>query len=87
ITSAASTCNQLMYGWSPTFDLKVIRDKLSDTTAGYSFVMDPANGLSEAYLELSRRACLATVNGLMTDDAWDMTAVRRYLDWYHHMTE
>lgn len=87
ITSAASTCNQLMYGWCPTFDLKVIRDKLSDTTAGYSFVMDPANGLSEAYLELSRRACLATINGLMTDDAWDMTAVRRYLDWYHHMTE
>lgn len=47
---------------------------------------DPANSLGEAYLELSRRACLATVNGLMTDDDWDSVAVCCYLDQYDYLT-
>jgi hypothetical protein len=76
----------MMYEWCPEFDLTRIRDRLYNTTLGYSFVADPANGLGEAYLELSRRACLATANGLMTDDDWDSVAVRRYLDWYDHLT-
>lgn len=75
-----------MYEWCPESDLTRIRDRLSNITLGYSFVADPANGLGEAYLELSRRACLATVNGLMTDDDWDTAAVRRYLDRYEHLT-
>ncbi|PVH94161.1 hypothetical protein DM02DRAFT_200271 [Periconia macrospinosa] len=79
LESAASSCNRLMYGWQPRCDLEQIRDRLSNNAEGYSFVSDPANGLLEAYLELSRRACLATVDGLMTDSSWDKDAVRRYL--------
>jgi hypothetical protein len=77
---------QMMYDWCPESNLTRIRDRLSNTTLGYSFVANPANGLGEAFLELSRRACLATVNGLMTDDDWDSVAVRRYLDRYDHLT-
>jgi hypothetical protein len=86
INCATAVCRQMMYEWCPESDLTRIRDRLSNTTLGYSFVADPANGLGEAYLELSRRACLATANGLMTDDDWDLVAVRRYLDRYDHLT-
>jgi hypothetical protein len=86
IDCATAVCRQMMYEWCPESDLTRIRDRLSNTALGYSFVTDPANGLGEAYLELSRRACLATVNGLMTDDDWDSVAVRHYLDRYDHLT-
>jgi hypothetical protein len=76
----------MMYEWCPEPNLTRICDRLLNITLGYLFVADPANGLGEAYLELSRRACLSTVNGLMTDDDWDTAAVRRYLDWYEHLT-
>lgn len=62
---AQSCCNQLMYGWKPACNISKVRDTLSDITYSYSFVTDPANGLSDAYLELSRLACLAEVEGLM----------------------
>jgi hypothetical protein len=35
--------------------------------------------LSEAYLELSTRACMAPVNGLLRNDQWVFPAVREYL--------
>lgn len=62
-------------------------DRLSNTAVGYSFVVDRANGLEEAYLELSRRACLATVNGLMTDDDWNSATIRSNLGWYDDLTQ
>lgn len=75
-----------MYKWCPKSNLTRIHDRLSNTTLSYSFVTNPANGLEEAYLKLSRRACLATANSLITDDDWDSVAVRRYLDRYDHLT-
>ncbi|PVH98907.1 hypothetical protein DM02DRAFT_530185 [Periconia macrospinosa] len=87
LLATSALCKQLMYGWSPLFDLSGIRDNLACTTAGYSFVTESANGLVESYLELSRRASLDTVNGLMTDNDWNCQAVRRYLDQYFEMTE
>ena len=86
IDCATAVCRQMMYEWSPESDLTRIRDRLSSTTLGYLFVADPTSGLGEAYLELPRRVCLATVNGLMTDDDWDSVAVRRYLDRYDYLT-
>jgi len=77
---AASCCDRLMYHWSPSCDISSLRDKLSDMSYGYSFVTDSANGLTDAYLELSRRACLSDVGGLMADENWDTHAVRQYLD-------
>ncbi|KAJ6267416.1 hypothetical protein PSV08DRAFT_229224 [Bipolaris maydis] len=87
LLAASLLCKQLMYGWSPLFDLSCIHDNLACTTAGYSFVTDTANGLAESYLDLSRRASLDTVSGLMTDNDWNRQAVGQYLDQYSAMTE
>lgn len=87
IDCATAVCRQMMYEWCPESDLTRIRGRLSNTTLGYSFVADPVNGLGEAYLELSRGACLAAVNGLMTDDDWDSVAVCCYLDRYDYLTQ
>lgn len=87
LQSAAVICDRLMYNWRPNFDLKRVRDKLSNSTQAYSFVSDPANRLSDAYLDLSRRACLAAVDGLMTDNSWDMDAVQRYLALHDEMLQ
>jgi hypothetical protein len=86
LQATSVVCSQLMHGWSPEVDLSAISDDLSCTAARYSFVTASANGLSESYLELSRRASLATVDGLMTDDDWDHQAVHRYLDRYAELT-
>jgi len=85
LQSATLLCCRLMYNWQPHFDLETIKDEISNNNAGYSFVSDPANELSDAYLDLSRRACLASFDGLMTDDSWDMDAVKRYLALHHEM--
>ena len=78
-------CYRLMYGWNPPCCWSEVKDTLSNTQAGYSFVSDPANGLSDAYLELSRMACLATSDGLMTDNGWDYGAVRQYVSLHHEL--
>jgi hypothetical protein len=75
-----------MYGWTSQIDLIQVHDDLSCTTAGCSFVTVSVKGLLESYLELSRRASLATVDGLMTDNNWHHKALRRYLDQYIEMT-
>lgn len=41
---------------------------------------DPANGLTDAYLELWRLVYLSDTGGLIADDDWDIRAVRCYLD-------
>jgi hypothetical protein len=77
--SAKVCCKRLMYDWQPPCEMTKLQDRLLNVANGYSFVSDPENGLSNAYMELSRLACLAASDGLMTDDDWNMDAVRRYL--------
>lgn len=79
VSSATDSLDRLMYGLKPSIDLSQLRDRLSNSTHGYSFVKDPANKLSTAYLELSSRACLDPIDGLMASERWNMIAVRRYL--------
>ncbi|KAK3680382.1 hypothetical protein LTR37_021275 [Vermiconidia calcicola] len=70
---------RLMYGLSSDTQLENIHDKFSNHAQGYSFVQDPANGLSTAYLDLSSRACLDPMDGLMSSERWKVDSVRRYL--------
>ncbi|KIV98742.1 uncharacterized protein PV09_09494 [Verruconis gallopava] len=77
--SASVSLTRLMYGWVPDIHLKGIRDMISNQKKGYSFVQEPANKLNTAYLDLSSRACLDLINGLIKGDQWNMAAVRRYL--------
>ncbi|KAH6874261.1 recQ helicase-like protein [Thelonectria olida] len=60
IEQASRLCGELMFGWEPPIaDLANIKDEMSNTSSGYSFVTDPGNNISSAYLELFRRACIS----------------------------
>jgi Orsellinic acid/F9775 biosynthesis cluster protein D len=88
LESATRSCDRLMYDWHPPpYRLDEVRDVLSKSTEGYSFVSDTKNGLSDAYLGLSERACLAAADGLMTDRCWDAHAVKRYLALHDDMLQ
>ncbi|KAG6996471.1 hypothetical protein FocnCong_v014856 [Fusarium oxysporum f. sp. conglutinans] len=86
LRSVTASCSRLMYDWEPThIDLSLIRDNLSTTTPGYSFVSDPVNQLTDAYPELLLRACISPVDGLLQEQgqnqsAWDAKAARAYLE-------
>lgn len=88
VERVAKRSEKLLYGWQPPRpDLGKLRDRLSEKTAGYSFVTDPANGLRDAYLQLVRRACVAPLDGLLrrdqiggVDRRWDIHAVLKYIE-------
>ncbi|KAH7142951.1 hypothetical protein B0J13DRAFT_636782 [Dactylonectria estremocensis] len=84
--TATVRCKRLMYDWEPDdIDLQHIRDRISTTTPGYSFITDPANQLEGAYLELFMRACVSPIDGLLKmhtkdESTWDIAAAQSYLD-------
>ncbi|RKK61043.1 hypothetical protein BFJ69_g17165 [Fusarium oxysporum] len=86
LRSVTASCYSLMYDWEPPHvDLSLLRDNLSTTTPGYSFVSDPANKLTGAYPELLLRACISPVDGLLRvqgkdHSTWDVKAARSYLE-------
>jgi hypothetical protein len=79
VRQCATLCRLLMYDWQPDVQLDEIRDDLTNSRQGFSFVHHPANQLSQAYLELSTRACTAPVNGLLRNDRWVFSEVKQYL--------
>jgi hypothetical protein len=79
VLHAEALCDKLMFNWLPRVDLNRVRDEMSNTRQGYSFIQDPANDLSTAYLTLSTRACTAQGDGLLQGDRWDFKAVSEYL--------
>ncbi|PNP50512.1 hypothetical protein FNYG_15955 [Fusarium nygamai] len=79
-------CRRLMYGFEPEDpDIRGLRDKLSKTTPGYSFLTDSHNKLEELYLTVFMRACTAPVDGLLKTEQrgshsdWDIDAAQAYL--------
>ncbi|KAL5591137.1 hypothetical protein FOBRF1_014694 [Fusarium oxysporum] len=86
LRSVTASCSRLMYDWEPThIDLSLIRDNLSTTTPGYSFVSDPVNQLTDAYPELLLRVCISPVDGLLQEQGqnlstWDAKVARAYLE-------
>ncbi|KAF4492952.1 ATP-dependent DNA helicase tlh1 [Colletotrichum fructicola Nara gc5] len=80
VETVAAAVERLMYGWHPVFDLSKTKDRMVNTHQGYSFVSEPANGLQEAYLDLSQRACLSKIDGLLSKDGWVVRRVQRYIN-------
>lgn len=64
---------------TPSVDLSILRDRMSEHKNGYSFVHDNRNGLSHGYLDVSDRVCADPVHNLMTRIGWNERAVRRFL--------
>jgi hypothetical protein len=47
---------EMMFSWEPLVNLNSLRDNLTNATAGYSFLSEPANQLQHAFKQLLRRA-------------------------------
>lgn len=93
LQAATKLSRRLMYDWDPPKpDFKRIRDKLSTSSAGYSFVTDPANGLADAYLQLLSRACQSPIDGLLQrlgsgESSWDIKAVMKYIEGHDELVK
>jgi hypothetical protein len=73
------TIGELMGTFRPTINLSLLRDRISEHRHGYSFVQEPKNDISSAYLNLANRTCADTKRGLMTKNGWNMRSVRQLL--------
>ena len=74
IQRAEALCDVLMFGWLPSVNLSQIKDDMSNTICGYSFLEHLDNDLSAVYLALSTRACTVQGDGLLRGDRWDFNA-------------
>lgn len=68
-----------MYGLRSSVRIEAILDDMAVNRAGYSFLSDARNGLQTAHLDLSKRACLNLLDGLMSHGRWNIPAVNEYL--------
>ena len=64
ISRAEELCADLLFDLDPVVDLIKIKDDMTNTQNGFSFVQHPDNGLSHAHLDLAREACTTRRNGL-----------------------
>lgn len=80
LKDASSSCRGLMYGLHSRVRIESVRDDMADNRAGYSFLEDARNGLKTAHFDLSERACLNLLDGLMSHRRWNIPAVNEYLD-------
>jgi hypothetical protein len=78
LAKAETLCDEFMFGLDPVIDLQKVKDDLTNTKNGFSFVQHPANKLTDAYLDLSRKACTTRRNGLFRGNQWDWKAISLY---------
>ncbi|KAH9203795.1 hypothetical protein DL95DRAFT_430566 [Leptodontidium sp. 2 PMI_412] len=67
LTKAEELCHSL-----------ILKDNIANTNYGVSFVQHPQNGLADAYLELSSKACTTRRDSLFKDRRWDWGAICQY---------
>lgn len=79
LDKAEELCRDLMFDVLPDVDLAKVRDDLTNMNRGFSFVQHQANQLSNAYLDLSARACTTRRNGLLKDGCWNWNAIYLYM--------
>ncbi|KAM0724082.1 hypothetical protein Q7P37_000262 [Cladosporium fusiforme] len=73
------TIDALMGKFRPALNLSLLRDRISEHKHGYSFVQEPKNDISSAYLNFANRICADPESGLMTRKGWNMRSVRQFL--------
>ncbi|KAH8749809.1 hypothetical protein BGZ57DRAFT_1019545 [Hyaloscypha finlandica] len=78
LLKAEELCEGLMFDLKPAIDLAKVKDDMTNVQSGFSFVQHSKNGLTNAYLELSRRACNACGRGLFERGGWDWKAISLY---------
>jgi hypothetical protein len=79
ITRAEELCHELMFGFEPDFDICRIKDDMTNTKPGYSFVMHPENGFQDMYKDLLTRACTSRIGRLSRNGQWSWNAITSFL--------
>jgi hypothetical protein len=70
--------NEAMFGWQPAkLDLLEIRDNMTETQPGWSFLREPRNGLQHSFRHLQRQAF--TKERLMKCKKWCQLRCQTYL--------
>ncbi|KAH7460551.1 hypothetical protein FOMA001_g19508 [Fusarium oxysporum f. sp. matthiolae] len=87
ITQAEALCDRLMFGIQPNIDLSRVKDDITSSKSGHSFIKYPENGLESAYLKLLVHAYTAGRTGLAQDGVWKWHAVTAYLKLVSRMEE
>jgi hypothetical protein len=77
---------RLMYDFDPEDpEMGTLRDRLSKTTPGCSFLTDPHNRLEELYLTVFMRSYTAPMDGILrtqhrdVQSSWDVDVAQTYL--------
>lgn len=79
LDEASRLSADLMYDWKPPLDMSCIKDDLTNTSNGFSFVTHSQNGLAQAFMKLSFKACTSLSNPLTTGKGvWNQKAVFTY---------
>jgi hypothetical protein len=55
----------LMGEFRPNLNLSLLRNRISEQSHGYSFMHDPKNEISSAYMDLASKICTGMEHGLM----------------------
>lgn len=81
ISQAERLCADLMYGFEPDFSLSKLKDEMTNTNPGYSFVTHPSNGLDNGFRQLLTHACAhsGSFSALSGHGRWNWFAVKQYL--------
>ncbi|EXK25629.1 hypothetical protein FOMG_17728 [Fusarium oxysporum f. sp. melonis 26406] len=87
ITQAEALCDRLMFGIQPNIGLSRVKEDITSSKSGHSFIKYPENGLESAYLELLVHAYTTGRTGLAQDGVWKWHAVTAYLKLVSRMEE
>jgi hypothetical protein len=78
LLKAEELCRDLMFDLKLDIDLSKVKDDITNTQYGFSFVQHLDNRLAEAYLNLSTKDCTTCCNGLLKHGRWDWKAIFLY---------
>jgi hypothetical protein len=67
-----------MFDLNPDIDLSKVKDDMTNTQYGFSFLQYLDNKLADAYLDLSTKACTTCRNRLFRQGCWDWKAIFLY---------
>lgn len=76
---AEGTIDALVGKFWPSLNLSLLRDRISKYRRGYSFVQEPKNDISSAYLDLVNKIYADLESGLITRNGWNIRSVRQFL--------
>ncbi|CAK7207844.1 hypothetical protein SEUCBS139899_010659, partial [Sporothrix eucalyptigena] len=80
LTTSEQLACRVLCGFRPAVNLSSLRDEMTNTDMGFSFVSHPSNGLSTAYQALLQAAATSRYYQLIRAERWNQAGITRYLN-------